>query len=108
MAFLALPGVFISLEKQLADLPLCALLAAAIVSLDREQKRACWVSLALTGLVCRLQGSLQLHALSPLLLIQLFQDIETGSLLLLALMLPRPLAINVRTTFLSILHFLGR
>jgi hypothetical protein len=66
------------------------------------------VSLALTGLVCRLQGSLQLHALSPLLLIQLFQDIETGSLLLLALMLPRSLAINVRTTFLSILHFLGR
>ncbi|HLH41774.1 MAG TPA: hypothetical protein VKV74_02220 [Bryobacteraceae bacterium] len=50
-AFLSLPGVFISLERQLADLPLCALLAAALLSQDRREKKACWVSLASAGLV---------------------------------------------------------
>jgi hypothetical protein len=53
--FVLVPGVFISLERQLVDLPLCALLTAAILSLDRAIDRSCdklgWLALACMGLV---------------------------------------------------------
>lgn len=58
--FVLNPAVFISLERQLVDLPLCALLAAAILCLDRAIERRChklgwlalaWFALASMGLV---------------------------------------------------------
>ena len=49
--FMFIPGVFISLERQLVDLPLCAFVAAAIVTHDRRRNTLCWASLACAGLV---------------------------------------------------------
>jgi hypothetical protein len=50
LAFLALPAVFISLERQLTDLPLCALIAAAFAAAKRGSRTASWGALAAAGL----------------------------------------------------------
>jgi hypothetical protein len=44
--FLALPATFISVERQLTDLPACALLAAALLAVDRERNGWAWLALA--------------------------------------------------------------
>lgn len=49
-AFLLLPGVFISLERNLTDLPLCALIVAAILAEERGNRNWCWLALAAAGL----------------------------------------------------------
>jgi hypothetical protein len=49
-AFLALPGVFISLERMLPDLPLAALIAAALLALERGRLLWCWIALAAAAL----------------------------------------------------------
>ncbi len=48
--FALVPGAFISLERQLVDLPLCGLLAAAFLCLDRGRYKLCWLMLACAGL----------------------------------------------------------
>ena len=50
-AFPILPPVFMSLERGLVDLPLCALTVAALWSAQRNNSRACWLALAASGLV---------------------------------------------------------
>lgn len=49
-AFVLIPGVFISLERELADLPLCALLAAALLLKEQGRDKLCWLALAAAGL----------------------------------------------------------
>lgn len=45
-AFLLIPGVHMSLERQLTDLPLCALLVAALLAFDTGRRKLCWLVLA--------------------------------------------------------------
>lgn len=67
-SFILIPGVFISLERQLADLPLCALLAAALLSREQGRDKLCWLTLAAAGLT-REMGLVAIagFALAPLL-----------------------------------------
>ncbi len=48
--FVLVPGVFISLERQLVDLALCALLAAALLCHAQGRQKLCWLSLGAAGL----------------------------------------------------------
>ena len=50
-AFTILPPVYMSLERGLVDLPLCALIAAAVLSAERANLKTCWLALAAAGLV---------------------------------------------------------
>src|SRR5689334_3113678 len=44
VAFLALPATTISLERELIDLPACALLVAALLAVEREQRGWAWLA----------------------------------------------------------------
>jgi hypothetical protein len=46
IGFLAVPGVFISIERMLADLPLAALIVAALLAFERKKHFLCWLALS--------------------------------------------------------------